>query len=314
MDAWEVAAALVAAPTLPDKLRLLLAAAPRIGEADSATIYLRDDVSGAPRAIAQYGFELDVFGPPRVGGYTERVLRTGEVVVVNDVSADPDVNPVVPAAGVRAFVALPLFTRRRGDGVSRPAEPSSAGLSSAGPADTSAGGRREEAGAPETGEAAGEPRSIGVLFVNANRPQAFTPRAIAALRGLAALAAVAIENSYLLETQRAAANQLREALRLREQFASAASHELKTPLTPLKGYAQAIRRGLERADEGGEAMDPGLSRWIWRWWPRRRWSGCADCAWRRRSSWTGRSATRFASCPRLSRCRGYGTETELTNC
>src|SRR6266542_6732941 len=117
VDAWEVAAALVAAPTLPEKLRLLLAAAPRIGEADSATIYLRDDVSGAPRAIAQYGFELDVFGPPRVGGYTERVLRTGEVVVVNDVAADPDVNPVVPAAGVRAFVALPLFTRRRSDAV-----------------------------------------------------------------------------------------------------------------------------------------------------------------------------------------------------
>src|SRR5207253_451277 len=108
----------------------------------------RDDVSGAPRAIAQYGFELDVFGPPRPGGYTERVLRTGEVQGVNDVGTDPEVNPVVPAAGVRAFVALPLFTRRGVDVVAGPA-PDAAGDAG----DTAAGL---------------EPRTIGVLFVNAS--------------------------------------------------------------------------------------------------------------------------------------------------
>jgi signal transduction histidine kinase len=99
-----------------------------------------------------------------------------------------------------------------------------------------------------------------VLYVNARRPSAFAPAAVAALTGLASLAAVAIENTLLLKSQRDVAERLEGALRLREQFVSLASHELKAPLTPLKGYAQAIARRLDRAHETGQAIDEGWLR------------------------------------------------------
>jgi signal transduction histidine kinase len=95
-----------------------------------------------------------------------------------------------------------------------------------------------------------------VLFVSAHRPHAFSAETTESLKGLAALAAVAIENGYLLERHRAAEARLADALRVREQFASAAAHELKAPLTPLKGYAQAIRRRMERA-QATAAAGPG---------------------------------------------------------
>ena len=243
-DAWQVATALVAAPSLQEQLRLLLEAAPRVGGAETATIFLRDDLHAAPRAIARHGYQLSAPSAPRASGFTAHVLNTGETVVVDDTTADPRVNPVVLAAGIRSFVALPLLMRRV------------PGAPPAVPSADHADDRNDSAVASSAPEGSGVPRPMGVLYVNARRAQGFDARTVQALKGLAALAAVAIENNALLEAQRDAADQLREALRLREQFASAASHELKTPLTPLKGYAQSIRRRFERAEAGGEPVDP----------------------------------------------------------
>jgi signal transduction histidine kinase len=47
----------------------------------------------------------------------------------------------------------------------------------------------------------------------------------------------------------AAQAELREAVRLREEFLSVASHELRTPLTPLKGFAALT---LSRMEKGGD--------------------------------------------------------------
>ncbi|HYO55594.1 sensor histidine kinase, partial [Archangium sp.] len=47
----------------------------------------------------------------------------------------------------------------------------------------------------------------------------------------------------------AAQGELREAVRLREEFLSVASHELRTPLTPLKGFAALT---LSRMEKGGD--------------------------------------------------------------
>jgi signal transduction histidine kinase len=47
----------------------------------------------------------------------------------------------------------------------------------------------------------------------------------------------------------AAQGELREAVRLREEFLSVASHELRTPLTPLKGFAALT---LNRMEKGGD--------------------------------------------------------------
>ncbi|MGH2352996.1 MAG: GAF domain-containing protein, partial [Chloroflexota bacterium] len=204
--AWRVAAALVATPALADQLALLLEAAPRVAGGDSATIYLRDQSSGALRVLARYGYAPAGADTPRPGGVTERVFATGQPLVVNDARADARVNKAVLAAGVRSFVALPLMARQSPGGTPAALRP------------------------------------IGVLYVNAKRAHAFDAETVETLAGLAALAAVAIENGALLEAQRAAAERLAEALRAREQFASVASHELKTPLTPLKGYLQAMQR------------------------------------------------------------------------
>ena len=40
--------------------------------------------------------------------------------------------------------------------------------------------------------------------------------------------------------------ELREAVRLRDEFLSVASHELKTPLTPLSLKLQVLRREVRR--------------------------------------------------------------------
>jgi PAS domain S-box-containing protein len=54
-------------------------------------------------------------------------------------------------------------------------------------------------------------------------------------------AAVSIDNAHLYR-------EAHEAARLREEFVSLVSHELKTPLTVIKGYIQVMERYLEKPD------------------------------------------------------------------
>ncbi|HEX3724537.1 MAG TPA: ATP-binding protein [Nitrolancea sp.] len=54
--------------------------------------------------------------------------------------------------------------------------------------------------------------------------------------------ALAVDNSQLYHSSQ-------EVLRLQEEFISTASHELKTPLTTVKGYLQIINRQLHREDQ-----------------------------------------------------------------
>jgi len=208
-DAWRIAASLVTARSLEEQLNLLLEEAPRVGGGDTATAYVLDEPTGTLRVIALYGYTTVRHGQPRPRGMTRYVLETGETLVIDDTMTDQRVSPLLREAGIRSVVALPIVARR-------------------------------------TGPAAGAPERVGVLYVNARHPQAFGPGAVLALQGLAGVAGVAIENTLLHETQRATTARLEDALRLREQFVSLASHELKSPLTPLKGYAQAITRRLDR--------------------------------------------------------------------
>ncbi|RKH44754.1 PAS domain S-box protein [Corallococcus sp. AB050B] len=59
---------------------------------------------------------------------------------------------------------------------------------------------------------------------------------------LATLAALAVDNARLLQDAR-------EAVRLRDEFLSVASHELKTPLTPLSLKLQALARAVKAHPE-----------------------------------------------------------------
>jgi signal transduction histidine kinase len=67
---------------------------------------------------------------------------------------------------------------------------------------------------------------------------------------LAARAALAVDNALLYRASQ-------EAVRLRDEFLAVASHELKTPLTPLNLRLQSLRRDLDRR---GAPVDPSRLR------------------------------------------------------
>jgi signal transduction histidine kinase len=96
--------------------------------------------------------------------------------------------------------------------------------------------------------------SLGVVKVFSPTTRRFSLDDAALLTALAAAAAVALTNARLyLEAQ--------NAIRTRDEFLSAAAHDLKTPLTSVKGMAQFLRRYVGRtAMPGSERLVEGLAR------------------------------------------------------
>jgi signal transduction histidine kinase len=87
---------------------------------------------------------------------------------------------------------------------------------------------------------------IGMLSLDhAGTHHIFTPHEIRILEGMARLSAIAIQNVRLL-SQASEAFTLREANRLKDEFMSLVAHELRNPLTTVKGYTQMIQRQLRK--------------------------------------------------------------------
>lgn len=85
-------------------------------------------------------------------------------------------------------------------------------------------------------------RAFGVMvFGTSESGRRFTESDVELAAEIAHRAAASIDNASLY--QRA-----QEAARAREQFVSMVSHELKTPLTAIKGYMQVLGRHLDRKD------------------------------------------------------------------
>jgi len=76
---------------------------------------------------------------------------------------------------------------------------------------------------------------LGGLFFGHSKTGVFTKTEEELAMGLAAQAAIAIDNAKLFQ-------KTQEAIRVRDEFLSIASHELKTPLTPLKLQIQNLKR------------------------------------------------------------------------
>jgi signal transduction histidine kinase len=94
---------------------------------------------------------------------------------------------------------------------------------------------------------------LGVLIVYAERAPLFAEDDLRLVQLLADQAAVILESRALIDEAmrvRAAA----EATRLKEDFLSAAAHDLKTPLTAVVARAQLMRRRLMRQPTPDEAM------------------------------------------------------------
>jgi signal transduction histidine kinase len=80
---------------------------------------------------------------------------------------------------------------------------------------------------------------LGGLFFGHPEPAQFTDRHENVVAGIAAQTAIAIDNARLYA-------EARDAVRARDQFLSVAAHELKTPVTGVKGSAQLMARMLDR--------------------------------------------------------------------
>ena len=98
-----------------------------------------------------------------------------------------------------------------------------------------------------TGQAA-----IGVLMLESlKRPNDFTETDLPFLQAVTGLMALAIENA-LLKEELQVTQALREANRLKTELISTLAHEMRTPLTSIKGYSTALL--MEEATFGADTQ------------------------------------------------------------
>jgi len=82
-----------------------------------------------------------------------------------------------------------------------------------------------------------EERVIGVIALESNQIESFDEENVALIERLADHAAIAIENARLFE-------QVQRANNAKTEFVSFVSHELKQPMTSMKGYTDLLMKGI----------------------------------------------------------------------
>src|ERR1044071_957567 len=90
---------------------------------------------------------------------------------------------------------------------------------------------------------------IGALVIAANDPdRAMTDDKLPLAEVLAARPSLAIENAKLYTEQVEARRKVEDLSRLKDEFLSIASHELRTPVTSIKGYTQLAKMLIKEGD------------------------------------------------------------------
>ncbi|MDO8429007.1 MAG: GAF domain-containing sensor histidine kinase [Candidatus Daviesbacteria bacterium] len=84
-------------------------------------------------------------------------------------------------------------------------------------------------------------KSIGVLVINSYENIEFTEKELSILQLYGSLASLAIRKTQLYE-------ETKKALETRDTFIAMAGHELKTPLTTIRGYAQMLESKFKDSD------------------------------------------------------------------
>jgi signal transduction histidine kinase/CheY-like chemotaxis protein len=97
---------------------------------------------------------------------------------------------------------------------------------------------------------------IGGLFFGHPEPGVFDARAERLAAGVAAQAAIAIDNARLYERLRDSAARLAEADRRKDEFLATLAHELRNPLAPLRNGLESLRLAAGRPElaEAARAM------------------------------------------------------------
>ncbi len=91
--------------------------------------------------------------------------------------------------------------------------------------------------------------TLGALVIAANHPDcAMTEDKLPLAELLAERASLAIENAKLYTEQVEARRKLEDLSRLKDEFLSIASHELRTPVTSIKGYTQLAKTLIHEND------------------------------------------------------------------
>jgi PAS domain S-box-containing protein len=82
---------------------------------------------------------------------------------------------------------------------------------------------------------------LGGLFFGHSKPDVFTESAERVIAGLAAQAAIAIDNARLFDAVKKARESAEAANQLKDEFLATVSHELRTPLNAVLGWTSLLR-------------------------------------------------------------------------
>ncbi|HEV2123761.1 MAG TPA: GAF domain-containing sensor histidine kinase [Chloroflexota bacterium] len=95
--------------------------------------------------------------------------------------------------------------------------------------------------------------AIGILEVDSTEPRAFTEEDVDLMKRVAPFVSGPIQLARRAAAEQQARAEAEAAVRARDVFLGVAAHELKTPVTSMRGYAQLILRRLDRS--GGVEPD-----------------------------------------------------------
>ncbi|WOD38013.1 PAS domain S-box protein [Nodosilinea sp. E11] len=86
-------------------------------------------------------------------------------------------------------------------------------------------------------------QTLGVIsFVTAESDRHYTPADLALAENVAHQVAIAIDNSRLYQAEQTARSEAESANRIKDEFLAVLSHELRSPLNPILGWAQLLQK------------------------------------------------------------------------